>query len=162
MAKAFPNSTFIGYDFHQPSIEHAAERAHQSGGAGNPRFEVARVKDFPAMDLDLVTCFDVLHDLGDPVGAATPSTARSSPMEPGCWWSRLRAMPRKTISMRADASPMHFSLACVPTSLSQEVGMALGAQAGQRKLTEVIQAGGFSRVRRAAETPLNMILEARH
>jgi SAM-dependent methyltransferase len=163
MAKAFPNSTFIGYDFHQRSIEHAAERAHQSGGAGNPRFEVARAKDFPARDLDLVTCFDVLHDLGDPVGAATHI---HHSLKPDGTWMLMEPLAgdatEDNLNPRGRVAYAFSTLACVPTSLSQEVGMALGAQAGQRKLTEVIQAGGFSRVSRAAETPLNMILEARH
>jgi SAM-dependent methyltransferase len=163
MAKAFPNSTFIGYDFHQPSIEHAAERARQSDGAGNLRFEVARAKDFPARDLDLVTCFDVLHDLGDPVGAAT-HIHRS--LKPDGTWMLMEPLAgdatEDNLGPRGRVAYAFSTMICVPVSLSQEIGLALGAQAGQRKLTEVIQAGGFSRVRRAAETPLNMILEARH
>jgi len=163
MAKAFPNSTFIGYDFHKPSIEHAAERANQSDGAGNLRFEVARAKDFPARDLDLVTCFDVLHDLGDPVGAAT-HIRRS--LKPDGTWMLMEPLAgdatEDNLGPRGRVAYAWSTMLCVPVSLSQEVGMALGAQAGQRKLTEVILAGGFSRVRRAAETPLNMILEARH
>ena len=84
MARAFPNSTFVGYDFHEPSIEHATAHARQSGGAGNIQFEVAKAKDFPTKDLDLVTCFDVLHDLGDPVGAAVHIHRSLSPTGPGC------------------------------------------------------------------------------
>jgi 2-polyprenyl-3-methyl-5-hydroxy-6-metoxy-1,4-benzoquinol methylase len=162
MAKAFPNSTFIGYDFHEPSIAHATERARHTG-ADNIQFQVAKAKDFPARDLDLVTCFDVLHDLGDPVGAAT-HIYRS--LKPDGTWMLMEPLA-------GDATEDNFgpvgrlaygfsTMACVPVSLSQEVGMALGAQAGQRKLTEVIKAGGFGRVRRAAETAVNMILEARH
>jgi ubiquinone/menaquinone biosynthesis C-methylase UbiE len=162
MANAFPNSTFVGYDFHEPSIEHAADLARRAGSE-NVRFEVAKAKDFPARDLDLVTCFDVLHDLGDPVGAATHIHRTLKP--DGAW---MLMEP-----LAADATEDNFgpvgrlayafsTMACVPVSLSQEVGMALGAQAGEKKLAEVIKAGGFSRVRRVAETPVNMILEARH
>lgn len=161
MAKAFPNSTFIGYDFHEPSIAHAAERARQAG-IDNVRFEVATAKDFPERDLDLVTCFDVLHDLGDPVGAA--AHIRRS-LKPDGTWMLMEPLA-------GDATEENFgpvgrlaygfsTMICVPGSLSQEVGMALGAQAGQKRLTEVITAGGFTRVRRAAETPVNMVLEAR-
>jgi len=163
MAKAFPNSTFIGYDFHKPSIEHATKRTRESRGAGNLRFEVATSKDFPAGDLDLVTCFDVLHDLGDPVGAAT-HVHRS--LKPDGTWMLMEPLAgdatEDNLGPRGRVAYAFSTMACVPASLSQEVGMALGAQAGQRKLTEVIKAGGFSRVRRAAETPLNMILEALH
>ena len=162
MAKAFPNSSFVGYDFHEPSIAHAAERARDTG-ARNVRFEVAKAKDFPEKDLDLVTCFDVLHDLGDPAGAAAHIHRA---LKPDGTWMLMEPLA-------GDATEDNFgpvgrlaygfsTMACVPVSLSQEVGMALGAQAGQKKLTEVIAAGGFGRVRRAAETPVNMILEARH
>ena len=162
MAKAFPNSTFIGYDFHEPSIAHATERALHTGD-NNIQFEVAKAKNFPARDLDLVTCFDVLHDLGDPVGAAT-HIYRS--LKPDGTWMLME--PRAGDATEDNFGPVgrlayaFSTMACVPVSLSQEVGMALGAQAGQRKLTEVIRAGGFSQVRRAAETAINMILEARH
>jgi ubiquinone/menaquinone biosynthesis C-methylase UbiE len=163
MAKAFPNATFVGYDFHEPSIEHATARARQNGGAGNIRFEVATAKDFPANDLDLVTCFDVLHDLGDPVGAAAHIHRSLKP--DGTWMLMEPLAGDATEDNLGPVGRVAYSfstMACVPVSLSQEVGMALGAQAGQAKLTEVIKAGGFSQVRRAAETPQNMILEARH
>jgi SAM-dependent methyltransferase len=162
MAGAFPNSTFVGYDFHAPSIEHAAVHARTSG-VENVRFEVAGAKDFPARDLDLVTCFDVLHDLGDPVGAAVHIYRSLNP--DGTW---MLMEPLAGDATEDNLGPVgrvayaFSTMACVPVSLSQEVGMALGAQAGQMKLTEVIKAGGFTRVRRATETPLNMILEARY
>ena len=163
MARAFPNSTFVGYNFHEPSIEHATAHARQSGGAGDVRFEVAKAKDFPAKDLDLVTCFDVLHDLGDPVGAAT-HIHRS--LKPNGTWMLMEPLAgdatEDNLGPVGRVAYAFSTMACVPVSLSQEVGMALGAQAGQAKLTEVIKAGGFSQVRRAAETPLNMVLEARH
>lgn len=162
MAKAFPNSTFVGYDFHEPSIEHATVLARQSGGASNARFEVAQAKDFPAKDLDLVTCFDVLHDLGDPVGAAA-HIHRS--LKPDGTWMLMEPLAgdatEDNLGPVGRVAYAFSTMACVPVSLSQEVGLALGAQAGQAKLTEVIKAGGFRQVRRAAETPVNMVLEAR-
>ena len=163
MAGAFPNSTFVGYDFHEPSIEHATAHARQSSGAGNVRFEVAKAKDFPAKDLDLVTCFDVLHDLGDPVGAAS-HIHRS--LKPNGTWMLMEPLAgdatEENLGPVGRVAYAFSTMACVPVSLSQEVGMALGAQAGQAKLTEVIKAGGFTQVRRVAETPLNMVIEARH
>jgi ubiquinone/menaquinone biosynthesis C-methylase UbiE len=163
MARAFPNSSFVGYDFHEPSIEHATAHARQSGGASNIRFEVAKAKDFAGRDLDLVTCFDVLHDLGDPVGAAT-HIHRS--LKPNGTWMLMEPLAgdatEDNLGPVGRVAYAFSTMVCVPVSLSQEVGMALGAQAGQAKLTEVIKAGGFSQVRRAAETPLNMVLEARH
>jgi ubiquinone/menaquinone biosynthesis C-methylase UbiE len=162
MARAFPNSDFVGYDFHEPSIEHANALARENGGARNVRFEVATAKDFPGKDLDLVTFFDVLHDLGDPVGAAT--YVRRSLKPDGTW---MLMEPLAGDATEDNLGPVgrvayaFSTMACVPVSLSQEVGLALGAQAGQAKLTEVIKAGGFRQVRRAAETPVNMVLEAR-
>jgi SAM-dependent methyltransferase len=156
MARAFPSSTFVGYDFHAPSIEHATAYA-RTNGAENVRFEVAKAKDFPARDLDLVTCFDVLHDLGDPVGAAAHIHGSLKP--DGTW---MLMEPLAGDATEDNLGPVgrvayaFSTMACVPVSLSQEVGVALGAQAGQMKLTEVIKAGGFTQVRRAAETPLNM------
>jgi len=162
MARAFPSSTFVGYDFHPPSIEHATAYA-RTNGAENIRFEVARTKDFPARDLDLVTCFDVLHDLGDPVGAAA-HIHRS--LKPDGTWMLMEPLAgdatEDNLGPVGRVAYAFSTMVCVPVSLSQEVGMALGAQAGQMKLTEVIKAGGFTQVRRAAETPLNMILEARY
>ena len=129
----------------------------------NIRFEVAKAKNFPARALDLVTCFDVLHDLGDPVGAAA-HIHRS--LKPDGTWMLME--PLAGDALEDNFGPVgrlaygFSTMACVPVSLSQEVGMALGAQAGEKKLAEVIKAGGFSRVRRVAETPVNMILEAQH
>jgi len=122
-----------------------------------------RPRTFPIRDLDLVTCFDVLHDLGDPVGAAT-HIYRS--LKPDGAWMLMEPLAgdatEDNLGPRGRVIYAISTMACIPGSLSQEVGMALGAQAGQAKLTEVIKAGGFSQVRRAAETPLNMVLEARH
>src|SRR5262249_21185733 len=143
MARAFPSSTFVGYDFHAPSLEYASACA-RTNGAENVRFEVAKAKDFPARDLDLVTCFDVLHDLGDPVGAAAHIHGSLKP--DGTW---MLMEPFAGDATEDNLGPIgrvayaFSTMACVPVSLSQEVGMALGAQAGQMKLTEVIKAGGF-------------------
>src|SRR5580704_4974663 len=162
MARAFPNSTFIGYDYNEPSIEHARQQAREREGLTNVRFEVAKAKDFPERDLDLVTFFDVLHDLGDPVGAA--AHVRETLKPDGAW---MLMEPLSGDTTEENFTPVgrlayaFSTMACVPGSLSQEVGAALGAQAGQRKLTEVIMAGSFRSVRRAAETPFNMVLEAR-
>jgi SAM-dependent methyltransferase len=159
MARAFPNSRFVGYDFHEPSVLHAREQAR---GLENLRFEVASAKTFPARDLDLVTFFDVLHDLGDPVGAA--AHVRQALKPDGTF---MLMEPMAGDSIEENLGPVNrvaygFSaMVCVPVSLSQEVGLALGAQAGQKRLTEVLNAGGFSRVRRAAQTTMNMVLEAR-
>jgi len=162
MAKAFPKSQFIGYDFHQSSIEHAAAHAREHGVTANTRFEVGTAKEYPEKDLDLVTFFDCLHDMGDPAGAATH--VRQSLKPDGSW---MIVEPMAGDRLEDNLNPVGrlyyggSTMICVPTSLSQEVGAALGAQAGETKLREVITAGGFRSVRRAAETAFNMILEAR-
>ncbi|MGK9170750.1 methyltransferase domain-containing protein [Inquilinus limosus] len=159
MAQAFPNSEFVGIDFHEASIAHARELA---GGLGNVRFEVARAQDYQGNDYDLVTLFDALHDMGDPVGAAAHArrTLKSDgtlmlvePMAGDSLAENLNRVGRIFYAFSASV--------CVPASLNQEVGAALGAQAGERRLAEVVREGGFSRIRRAAETPFNMVLEAR-
>lgn len=160
MAQAFPASEFVGFDFHPGSI--AAATAHARAHAvGNVRFEVARAQDFPGEGYDLVTCFDCLHDMGDPVAAAAHIRAA---LGPGGRWMIVE--PAAGDALDDNLNPvgrLYYSastMICVPTSLAQETGTALGAQAGERRLAEVIRAGGFERVRRAAETPLNMVLEA--
>ena len=159
MAQAFPNSQFVGFDFHGPSIEHARSHAN---GLGNVRFEAARAQDYAGSGYDLVTMFDALHDMGDPVGAAAHvrSTLKSDgtlmlvePMAGDTLVENLNPVGRVYY-----AGSTHI---CVPTSLNQEVGAALGAQAGEKRLREVLSQGGFSHVRRAAATPFNMVLEAR-
>jgi SAM-dependent methyltransferase len=162
MAKAFPNSEFVGYDFHQGSIDAARAHADSEDAPPNVRFEVGTAKDFAATGLDLVTFFDCLHDMGDPAGAA--AHVRRSLKPDGSW---MIVEPMAGDSLEQNLNPVSrlfyaaSTMICVPTSLSQEVGAALGAQAGEAKLREVITAGGFARVRRATETPFNMILEAR-
>ncbi len=162
MAQAYPQARFIGFDFHADSIEQA--RRHRDGlgiDPGRVRFEVATAKSFEGT-YDLVTCFDCLHDMGDPVGAAAHVHARLA--DDGTW---MIVEPMAGDSLADNLNPVGrlfyaaSTMICVPTSLAQERGMALGAQAGERRLSEVIHAGGFSRVRRAAETPFNMVLEAR-
>jgi SAM-dependent methyltransferase len=162
MAKAFPNSEFIGYDFHPDSIEAARAHAAESGVSATTRFEVASAKDYPGKQFDLVTFFDCLHDMGDPTGAA--AHVRQSLKPDGSW---MIVEPMAGDRLEDNLNPIGrlyyggSTMVCVPTSLSQEVGAALGAQAGEAKLREVISAGGFSQIRRATETPFNMILEAR-
>jgi 2-polyprenyl-3-methyl-5-hydroxy-6-metoxy-1,4-benzoquinol methylase len=162
MAKAFPNSQFIGYDFHPASIEAAQAHAVAHGVANNVSFEVGTAKDFCATGLDLVTFFDCLHDMGDPTGAA--AHVRRS-LKPDGSWMIVEPMAGDKLEQNLNPVGRLFyaasTMICVPTSLSQEVGAALGAQAGEAKLREVITAGGFTTVRRATETPFNMILEAR-
>ena len=162
MAKAFPNSSFVGYDFHPSSIENARLHAQEHGVLGNTRFEVATAKQFPGAGYDLVTFFDCLHDMGDPAGAA--AHVRQSLKSDGTW---MIVEPMAGDRLEDNLNPVGrlyyagSTMVCVPTSLSQEVGAALGAQAGEAKLREVITAGGFRNVRRATETPFNMVLEAR-
>ena len=159
MAKAFPRSQFVGIDFHDASIAHAREHAK---GVSNVRFEMARAQDFSGRGFDLVTMFDALHDMGDPVGAATH--ARESLKPDG---TLMLIEPMAGDSLADNLNPVGrvyyaFSTSvCVPASLGQEVGTALGAQAGEKRLAEVARKAGFSRFRRAAETPFNMVLEAR-
>lgn len=162
MAKAFPNSTFIGYDFHEDSIADAAEHAKAHGVSANTRFEVALAKDYKDKDFDLVTCFDCLHDMGDPDGAA--AHIRRS-LKPDGTWMIVEPMAGDTLESNLNPVSRIFyagsTLICIPTSKAQEVGRALGAQAGEARLSEVIKGAGFSKLRRATETPFNMILEAR-
>src|SRR6516164_5004215 len=162
MANAFPKSQFVGYDFHAGSIKEAIAHAKSHGVSKNARFEVAHAKDYPGKDFDFVTCFDCLHDMGDPAGAA--SHIRKSLKRDGTW---MIVEPMAGDKLEQNLNPVGrlfyagSTMVCVPTSLSQEVGAGLGAQAGETKLRKVITSGGFSSVRRAAETPFNMILEAR-
>ena len=162
MAKAFPNSTFVGYDFHPSSVEAARAHAAEQGVSANTRFEVATAQDFPGRDLDLVTFFDCLHDMGDPLSAAR--RVRQALKPDGSW---MIVEPAAGDRLEDNLNPVGrlfyagSTMICVPTSLDQPVGAALGAQAGFARLSSVIGEGGFTRVRKAAETPFNMILEAR-
>jgi SAM-dependent methyltransferase len=161
MAEAFPNSEFIGFDFHAGSVNHAAKDAKKSG-LKNLSFKVATAKNFPGKDYDLIAFFDCLHDMGDPVGACAHAKAALKP-DGTC----LIVEPYANDTLADNMNPVgrafySFStMLCTPNSLSQEVGLALGAQAGERRLKEVAMNGGFTRFRRATETPFNLILEAR-
>jgi 2-polyprenyl-3-methyl-5-hydroxy-6-metoxy-1,4-benzoquinol methylase len=162
MAQAFPNSTFVGSDYHEGSIATARERAQEAGVADRVRFECAPATAYTGADYDLVTMFDCLHDMGDPVGAARHVHDTIKP--DGTW---MIVEPNAGDEIEENINPVgrafygFSTLLCTPASLSQEVGLALGAQAGQARIGEVIKDGGFTRFRRAAETPFNLVLEAR-
>jgi SAM-dependent methyltransferase len=162
MAAAFPNSRFTGFDYHDRSIDRAREAAKEAGDPSNVRFEVASAKEASGEDYDLIACFDCLHDMGDPVGAA--KRAREMLKDDGVF---MLVEPFANDSLADNLNPvgrMYYSastMICTPGSLAQEVGLGLGAQAGEGRLTKVLNEAGFTRVRRAAETPFNLILEAR-
>jgi 2-polyprenyl-3-methyl-5-hydroxy-6-metoxy-1,4-benzoquinol methylase len=161
MAEAFPNSTFHGFDYHDGSIEQARKRAEEAGVADRITFETAAAKDFPGAGYDLVCVFDCLHDMGDPVGAAKHVREVLAP--DGSW---MVVEPYAEDRVEDNLNPVGrvfygaSTVVCTPASLAQEVGLALGAQAGEARLTEVIKQGGFGNVRRATQTPFNLILEA--
>ena len=162
MAQSFPKSTFVGYDYHEGSIQTARERAREAGVADRTKFEVAKAKDYPGSGYDFVTFFDCLHDMGDPVGAA--KHVRSSLSAEGTW---MIVEPFANDRLEQNLNPIGrafysaSTLLCTPASLSQEVGLALGAQAGEARMKNVVMSGGFTRFRRATETPFNLIYEAR-
>jgi hypothetical protein len=162
MAAAFPNATFLGADPHGPSIEAARKKAAQAGVADRCRFEVAGAKDYPGTGYDLVTSFDCLHDMGDPVGAAVH--VRSTLARDGTW---MIVEPSAGDRLEDNLNPVGrifysaSTLICVPASRSQEVGLALGAQAGEARIRAVTEEAGFTRFRLAAETPFNHVYEAR-
>jgi len=162
MAQAFPKSRFVGFDYHQASIDAARASAQRHGVADRVRFEVARSKDFPGGGYDLVTMFDCLHDMGDPKGAA--QHVRRSLAADGTW---MIVEPFAHDELEANLNPVgrvyySFStLLCTPCSRSQEVGLCLGAQAGEKRMREVVTSAGFTRFRRATETPFNLVYEAR-
>ena len=162
MAQAFPNSEFTGFDYHGPSIEHARQAAVDAGVDDRVRFEVASAKEYPGGPYELVAMFDCLHDMGDPVGAAAHVLDSLSP--DGTW---LIVEPYAGDRLQDNLNPVGrvyygaSTLICTPASRDQEVGLALGAQAGEARLRDVVTAGGFTRFRRATETPFNIVLEAR-
>jgi SAM-dependent methyltransferase len=162
MAEAFPESTFTGFDYHDGSIAAATERARAAGVGDRVRFEVAAGDVYPGSGYDLVATFDCLHDMGDPVGAARHVLETLAP--DGTW---LIVEPFANDRVEDNLNPVGriyyaaSTLLCTPASRSQDVGLALGAQAGEQRLRDVVTAGGFSRFRRATETPFNLVLEAR-
>jgi SAM-dependent methyltransferase len=162
MAAAFPNSEFHGFDYHSPSIARARQVAEEEGVGDRVSFDVASAKGYPGSGYDLVCVFDCLHDMGDPVGAS--AHVRGTLDSDGTW---MIVEPFANDDLKDNLNPIGrvfygaSTVICTPASLDQEVGLALGAQAGEARLREVLSQGGFNRVRRAAETPFNMILEAR-
>jgi 2-polyprenyl-3-methyl-5-hydroxy-6-metoxy-1,4-benzoquinol methylase len=161
MARAFPNSRFVGFDYHPASIEAAREAARDMGVGGNTSFEVADARSYSGR-YELVTFFDCLHDMGDPVGAA--AHVRESLAPDGTW---MIVEPFANDRLRDNLNPVgriYYSastLICTPCSLSQDVGLGLGAQAGELRLRQVVTSGGFGRMRRATQTPFNLIFEAK-
>jgi SAM-dependent methyltransferase len=162
MAQAYPKSTFVGFDYHDGSIKMAREAAAKAGVGDRVKFEVAKAKDYPGKGFDFVAFFDCLHDMGDPEGAA--KHVKESMAPDGTW---MIVEPFAHDKLEDNLNPIGrvyyaaSTMLCTPASLSQEVGLALGAQAGEGRLSKILKAAGFSRVRRAAETPFNIVLEAR-
>ncbi|BCJ06573.1 SAM-dependent methyltransferase [Pseudomonas sp. RtIB026] len=162
MAEAFPASRFIGYDYHAPSVQTASERARDAGVGDRVSFQQASAKDYPGRDLDLVCFFDCLHDMGDPVGAARH--AYRALKDDG---TVMLVEPFAEDTLDANINPVGrlfyaaSTFICTPNSLSQEVGLGLGAQAGEARLRAVFEEAGFRQFRRATQTPFNLILEAR-
>jgi SAM-dependent methyltransferase len=162
MAKAYPEATFTGFDYHEPSIAHARKVTEEAGLSDRVKFEVARAQDYPGNDYDFVAVFDCLHDMGDPVGAA--AHVRSTLKPDGTW---MIVEPFAQDRLEDNLNPVgriYYSAStfiCTPASRSQEVGACLGAQAGEARLRDVVTKGGFKHFRRATETPFNLVLEAK-
>jgi SAM-dependent methyltransferase len=162
MAQAYPKSHFVGFDYHDKSIEGARESAKRLGLSHRVKFEVAAASKYPGKDYDFVAVFDCLHDMGDPVGAA--KHVRSTLAKDGTW---MIVEPFANDDVKDNLNPVgrvyySFStLLCTPCSRSQEVALCLGAQAGEKRIGEVVKQAGFQRFRRATETPFNIVYEAR-
>jgi hypothetical protein len=163
MADAFPDSRYHGFDFHEPSIITARKRAAEAGVAASTSFEVAGAKDY-AGSYDLICFFDCLHDMGDPVGIARYAREHLEPdgtvllVEPFALDGRPTNMANNPMSAMLYTVS---SVVCTPNSLSQEVGLGLGAQAGEARLRAVFEDAGYSTFRKASETPMNLIFEAK-
>lgn len=162
MAEAWPKSHFVGFDFHEPSILEARRHAKEHGLDDRVRFEVCQAKDIPESGFDLITMFDCLHDMGDPAGCASHM---HEILAPGGTWMVVEPVagdrPAENLNPVGRLYYNASTMICVPTSLDQEVGAALGAQAGEPKLAEVMRKGGFEHIHRATEGPFSMVLEAR-
>jgi 2-polyprenyl-3-methyl-5-hydroxy-6-metoxy-1,4-benzoquinol methylase len=162
MAKSYPKSEFAGFDYHDKSIETAKQRAKDAGVGDRIRFEVSSAKSYPGKDYDFVTFFDCLHDMGDPAGAS--AHVHSTLKKDGTW---MIVEPFAGDKLEDNLNPIGrafygaSTLLCTPASLSQEVGLALGAQAGEKRIREVVTGSGFTRFRRATQTPFNLVFEAR-
>jgi 2-polyprenyl-3-methyl-5-hydroxy-6-metoxy-1,4-benzoquinol methylase len=162
MAKAYPKSTFMGFDYHLGSVESARNKAEAAGVSDHVSFEVATAKDYSGNDYDLVAFFDSLHDMGDPVGAANHvlGTLKNN----GSW---MIVEPFANDKLEDNLNPIGrifysaSTMLCTPGSRSQEVGLGLGAQAGEARIRDVVTTGGFKRFRRATETPFNLVFEVR-
>jgi 2-polyprenyl-3-methyl-5-hydroxy-6-metoxy-1,4-benzoquinol methylase len=162
MAQAYPQSSFVGYDYHDVSIEHARQAAVTAGLDGRVKFEVASASDYPGQDYDLVTMFDCLHDMGDP-----PAAARHVGETLGSDGSWMIVEPFANDTLEANLNPVGrifysaSTLICTPASRAQPGAMCLGAQAGERRIREVVIEAGFTQFRRATATPFNLVFEAR-
>jgi SAM-dependent methyltransferase len=162
LAQAYPKSTFFGFDYHQGSIEAARSKADQAGVSDRVTFDVAKAKNYPGRDYDLVAFFDALHDMGDPVGAA--SHVLKTLKNDGTW---MIVEPFANDKLQDNLNPIGrifysaSTMLCTPASRSQEVGLGLGAQAGEARIHDVVASGGFKRFRRATQTPFNLVFEAR-
>jgi SAM-dependent methyltransferase len=162
MAKAFPKSKFFGFDYHDKSIEGARDSAKRAGVADRVTFEVAKAKEYPGKDYDFVAVFDCLHDMGDPVGAA--KHVQQSLAKNGTW---MIVEPLANDDLKNNLNPVgrvyygFSTLLCTPSSRAQEVGLCLGAQAGEARIREVVTTAGFTHFRRATETPFNIVYEAK-
>ena len=162
MAQAYPKSRIRGFDYHEGSIEAARKAARRAGIGGRCTFEIASSKVYPGSDYDLVTFFDCLHDMGDPAGVA--AHVRNTLKKDGTW---MIVEPFANDELENNLNPIGrigycaSTMVCTPASKAQEVGLALGAQAGEKRIREVVMQGGFTRFRRAAETPFNLVFEAR-
>jgi len=163
MAQAYPNSSFFGFDYHAPSLAIARSAAKQADVDKRITFRKASAKDFPAKNYDVVAMFDCLHDMGDPVGAA--KHVKNTLAKDGTF---MLVEPFAHDELKDNLNPVGrvfyaaSTMICTPASLSQEVGLGLGAQAGEKRLHEVARKAGFSRFRRATETPFNLVFEARN
>lgn len=163
MAEAYPKSTIHGFDFHEPSIETSRKRARDAGVGDRTKFDVATAKSYPG-SYDLICFFDCLHDMGDPVGAARYARERLADggtvllVEPFALDGRA-----KNVQDNPMATLLYLASTCIctPNSLSQEVGLGLGAQAGESRLRGIFEEAGFKRFRRAAETPMNLIFDVK-
>jgi SAM-dependent methyltransferase len=163
MAQAYPKSTFIGFDYHPASVAAATERAQAAGVSDRVKFEVAPAKSFPGANYDFITFFDCLHDMGDPAGAA--AHVKQALADDGTW---MIVEPFANDKLEDNLNPVgrvYYSastMICTPASKAQEVGLALGAQAGEARLRQVVAGGGgFRTFRRATETPFNIVFEAK-
>jgi 2-polyprenyl-3-methyl-5-hydroxy-6-metoxy-1,4-benzoquinol methylase len=162
MAKAYPKSSFSGFDYHQGSIDTAMDRAKKAGVADRVKFQVALANNYPGTDYDFITFFDCLHDMGDPAGAS--KHVHQSLKKDGTW---MIVEPFAGDNLEDNLNPIGrifysaSTLLCTPCSKAQEVGLALGAQSGEKKMKEVVMSGGFKQFRRATQTPFNLVYEAR-